>query len=300
VNATTEKVDPGNAARVRVTGFLPPIVTPMRDGRIDVASLGRQLDYLHDHVAGYLVGGSVGEVASLTIAEREELMRACAAHAGGTRRLAVSISDNSIEHSRQLAAVAAEINADLMMASCPNYFANDRAMLIEYFGALAEMAPIDICLYDNPIASHTLLSIADLAAIAEAVPQVSHVKVTDTSIEKVAALREATDLIVHAGDDAVLWHQLSRGAEGAMVALPMIYPECASGIWRAIERGDLAAAYAEYAQATRFFHIALGAPDFVAVIKTVLHHRGVIESAEMRLPLIPATERRRAEIIGSL
>ena len=285
---------------VRLTGFLPPIATPMLDGKLDLASLARQLDYLADHVSGYLVGGSVGEVASLTVEEREALVRACAAHVQGERTLAISISDNCIEISRRLADVAGEAGADVVMVSCPNYFTNNLGMLVEYFGALAEFVPADICLYDNPIASHTLLSVEDIQAIAEAVPRVSHIKVTDTAIEKVAALREATDLVVHAGDDVVLWHQLSRGADGAMVALPMIYPECASAIWRAFQAGDEAAAFAEYGNATRFFHIALGAPDFVASIKTVLHHRGIIASPEVRLPLLQPNERRRREFIDAL
>ena len=59
------------------------------------------------------------------------------------------------------------------MVSCPNYFTNDLGMLVEYFGALGEFASADICLYDNPIASHTSLSVADIKAIADAVPRVS-------------------------------------------------------------------------------------------------------------------------------
>ena len=72
-----------SGGQVRLTGFLPPIATPMLDGKLDLASLARQLDYLADHVSGYLVGGSVGEVASLTVEEREALVRACAAHVQG-------------------------------------------------------------------------------------------------------------------------------------------------------------------------------------------------------------------------
>ena len=102
-----------------------------------------------------------------------------------------------------------------------------------------------------------------------------------------------------AGDDAVLWNQLDRGAEGGMVALPMIYPEVASSVWRALQAGDRETAYAEYAQATRFFHVALGGVDFVAVVKTVLHHRGVIASAEVRTPPC-STPRRHDEIVGAL
>src|SRR4051794_5680885 len=180
---------------MRVTGFVPPIATPLLDGRLDLASLERQLDHLAAHVAGYLVGGSVGEVASLTLEERETLMRTCAKR-GSTHRLALSISDNCFEYSRRLAAIAGEVDADLVMVSCPNYFSNGRDMLVDYFGRLAEIAPADICLYDNPIASSTSLTVEDIAAIAEAVPRVSHIKVTDLALEKVAALREATSLVV--------------------------------------------------------------------------------------------------------
>lgn len=284
----------------KITGFVPPIATPFLDGELDVASLERQMEYLAEHVDGYLVGGSVGEVVSLTLEERERLIRESNRIRPSGHALAISISDNAIANSRRLSEVAGEVDAELLMVSCPNYFANDRQMLIEYFGALGEFASADICLYDNPIATHTSLSVADIKAIADAVPRVTHIKVTDTAVDKVSALRAATELVIHSGDDVVLWHQLSRGADGAMVALPMIYPSIASDIWSALGRGDVDGAFAAYSRATPFLHVSLGAPDFVGVIKTVLHHRGVIASPELRLPLLSPDGQRHAEIIASL
>jgi dihydrodipicolinate synthase/N-acetylneuraminate lyase len=116
----------------------------------------------------------------------------------------------------------------------------------------------------------------------------------------VAALRAATDLVVCAGDDAVLWNQLVRGVDAAMVALPMIAPELAAAIWRAYAGGLTDEAFGVYARAAPFLHSSLGAADYVAVIKAVLHHRGVIESAEVRLPLVALPAARRAEVIGAL
>ena len=291
MNATSE------SAAVRVTGLLPPITTPMNDGEMDLDSLKRQLEFLAPHVDGYLVGGSVGEVASLSIEERIRLTLTCGEEAGTSHKLAISISDNSIEHSRRLAEAAGQAGAAVVMVSCPNYYVNDREMLVEYFGAISEFAPADICIYDNPLASNTRLSVADLLAIADAVPSVSHIKVTDTEIEKVAALRKRSELVLHAGDDAVLWHQLTRGADGAMVALPMIFPEIARKVFDLIQAGEEDEAFEVYAPAARFFHLALGARDFVACIKTVLHEQGVIASAEMRLPLSQPSERRRKEFM---
>ena len=124
-------------------------------------------------------------------------MRAAAGHAAGTKRLACSISDNCLEHSGGCRKSAAELGADLVMVSCPNYFTNDLDMLIDYFGALAEYRAIDICLYDNPIASNT-------QRYGGRHPRDRRRSATDharqghrTSIEKVVALREQTALVLH-------------------------------------------------------------------------------------------------------
>lgn len=287
------------AASRKVVGLLPPLVTPFKDGAIDRASLARMLDDLAGNVAGVLVGGSVGEVPSLTLDERLGLMRAVADHVGETMDLAISIGDNSIENTRRLVDGAAALGTPLLVVSLPNYYANSVAMLTEYLGTLAEFAPLDLCLYDNPAANHTPLTVDQIKAIADAVPQLTHVKVTDTALEKVAVLRAATDLTIHAGDDAVLWHQLTRGVDGAMVALPMIYPQRAAEIWRLVTAGELDAAYAEYRHVTDMIHLALGAVDYVAVIKEILHARGVIDSTEVRLPLVPLPPQRRDEVLLS-
>ena len=103
----------------RLTGFVPPIATPFRDGALDLESLGRLMEYLAEHVSGYLVGGSVGEVPSLTLEERTALMRAAAGQRPAGHSLAVSISDNAIANSRILSDLAGEIGADVLMLSCP-------------------------------------------------------------------------------------------------------------------------------------------------------------------------------------
>jgi 4-hydroxy-tetrahydrodipicolinate synthase len=288
------------AERVAVTGLLPPIPPPFKDGRVDSESLRRVVNDLHGHVDGILVGGSVGETPSLTVTERIEVMRTVAEELHGDAFLVVSIADNSITNTHLLAEAAAEVGAQLLMLSCPNYYENNLAMLTAYLGAVAEFTAIDLGLYDNPIATHTTLSVDDIVAIAAAVPSLTHAKITDTSLGKVTALRERTDLVLHAGDDAVLWHQLSSGVHGAMVAMPMIYPEATRELWRHFADGDTETASDLYVRMARFTHLSLGAPDYVPVIKAVLHHRGVIASPEVRVPLVELSPSRHAEVMASL
>jgi 4-hydroxy-tetrahydrodipicolinate synthase len=283
----------------RVTGVLPPIPTPFRDGAVDLDSLKRLVDHLIATVDGFLVGGSTGEAASLTLEERETVIRTVASEVGKERYLAISIADNSIENSRRLAEIASEIGGDILVLSCPNYFPNDRTMLESYFAAVSSFSELELCLYDNPIASNTRLSVDDIQAIIRSAPRMTYVKVTDTGLGKVAALRQATRLTAFAGDDSVLWHQLTAGSEGIMTAVPMTHPGQTWTMWQAFAEGDLGEAYAQYGALARFIHCSLSAPDYAGVTKAILHHRGIISSSEVRSPLTSLSKERHAEVMAA-
>jgi 4-hydroxy-tetrahydrodipicolinate synthase len=284
-----------------VTGIVPPIPTPLLDGRLDITSLRRLLDYLLASIDGVVVGGSTGEAASLSTAEREEVIRTVASHLAGTNRtLVVSIADNSLEHSRRLAEVAGDVRADLLILSCPGYYPNDYPMLEAYFGAVAEFVSADLCLYDNPYVSKTWLTAGQIHALASAVPRLTHVKMTDIAVGKVAAVLEHADLTVLTGEDSVLWHQLTTGAAGVMSAIPMVYPEASARMWKAFSAGRQEQAFNEYRGLAPFINCGIHADDYVSVVKSVLQHHGVIHSAEVRLPLLPIAERRREEMLAVL
>lgn len=283
-----------------VAGVVPPIPTPFLDGKVDDTSLRRMLDHLGESIDGVLVGGSTGETPSLTIDERERIIRAVANHLNGDRSLAVSIADNSIEHTRRLAEVAIENGAALLVLSCPSYFPNDRAMLEAYFGAVAEFTDGELCLYDNPITSKTWLSVDDIRAISAAVPRLNHVKLTDTAREKGTLLKERVGLRLFAGDDSVLWHHLECGADGVMTAIPLVRPEGAARLWRAVADGRTEDAYREYRDLSHFIHLGLSASDYPAVVKAILHEAGVFASPEVRYPLLALAPTRRSEVFQAL
>ena len=285
---------------MRLTGLIPPIVTPLRDGRIDEDSIERVINYLAPSVAGFLVGGSVGEHPSLSLEERLAVVRAVARCKSADHSLVANVSDNCIGTSLRIAAEAEEVGADMLIVSAPNYYTNTMPMVTAFLSALAENTSRDLCLYDNPIATHTAFTGHDLAELAAAVPRLTHIKVTDLAPDKVAWLREHTALTVLAGDDAGLWRMLIRGAHGAMVGLPMIYPEESRTMWTALQNGQQEEAAQIYRGCANFLHVALGAADYVQVIKTVLHARGVIRSTETRLPLSALDELRRAEVLAAL
>ena len=120
-----------------VTGLIPPIPTPLADGEVDSDSLGRLVQALAPHVDGYLVGGSVGEHPSLTVEERLIAIQVVARQKQARHRLVVSIGDNALPNVRRLSQAAEAIEADLVVLSVPNYFANTLPGLEAYLRAVA-------------------------------------------------------------------------------------------------------------------------------------------------------------------
>jgi 4-hydroxy-tetrahydrodipicolinate synthase len=301
---TTTLTADGSAESPRrrtLTGIIPPIPTPFRDGKLDLESLRRLLEHLMPRVDGVLVGGSTGETPSLSIAEREDVLRTVATHLSGSDHTIVfSIADNSLEHSRRLSDTAGEHGADLLILSCPSYYPNSQAMLTEYLAEVGEFASGELCLYDNPYVTKTWLTAAQVNALAAAVPQLSHVKMTDTAIGKVREIVAAGDATVYAGEDSVLWHHLLEGVEGIMSAIPMFYPDVCAELWEAFASGRRDEAFERYRAIAPFITAGIHADDYIAVVKTVLAHRSVIASSEVRRPLLPLSRERLSEILEAL
>lgn len=284
-----------------LTGIMPPLPTPFRDGKLDLASLQRLLDYLAPSVDGVLIGGSTGETPSLSVQERETILRTVTEHLAGTGKTIVfSIADNSLEHSKRLSETAGELNTDMLILSCPSYYPNNQAMLTEYLGEVGRFASTDLCLYDNPFVTKTWLTASQIRALGEAVPALTHVKMTDTAIGKVGELVASSDLTVLAGEDSVLWHHLLEGVNGVMSAAPMFFPQQCAELWKAFADGRRDDAFAAYRQIAGSFPSGIHGDDYIPVVKSVLADRGVIASAEVRLPLIALTERRLAEVLSLL
>jgi dihydrodipicolinate synthase/N-acetylneuraminate lyase len=123
---------------------------------------------------------------------------------------------------------------------------------------------------------------------------------TDVAIGKVAAVLSATEITVLAGEDSVLWHQINAGAEGAMTAIPMIYPETSARMWQLFRSGAISDAFVEYQKLAPFITVGIHGDDYVAAVKTVLQQQGVLESDEVRLPLVALSAERRAEVLAAL
>ena len=152
-------------------GLWIPIVTPFAvDGSIDEASLsrlGRRL--LHDGVAGLVALGTTGEPATLSLAERKQVVSLCAVNcAVAGRPLMVGAGTNStgatIQEIKDLSS-AGDVDAALIVV--PYYSQPSTLAIVEHFELVADASPVPIVVYNVPYRTGRGLGAGEILRLAE-------------------------------------------------------------------------------------------------------------------------------------
>jgi 4-hydroxy-tetrahydrodipicolinate synthase len=261
-----------------VDGVLPVIPTPLMDGRFDPASFERFLEHMLPWVDGYVLLGSTGEAPSLTSDERREIAE-----------FALEVTAETVALARH----AEDHGAGAVLCAAPYYFANSADGVGRYLAALDDAIGIELVFYDNPVATKTQLTAADVIGWARELEHLNSVKLTDHDLSKIGVWQEA-GLKVQAGDDPIAFRYMAAGVDGAMMIVPCILPEPFRTAWDCVRADRVEDAYRTFGREVAPFSHAFGIGDEISTSKALLADIGVFSSAEVRLPLLPASGERRA------
>ena len=279
-----------------LTGLLPVIPTPFRDGAFDPVSFGRMVERMRGHLDGYTLLGSTGEAPSMTTAERMAIAEQALAMTPPEMTVVVGVTHTSVADSVALARHAEAHGAKGVMCAMPYYFANVADGMLAYLRQVDAAIGIDLVLYDNPVASRTVLPADTVLGWADRLDHLSTVKLTDHDLGKVPVWREA-GLTVLAGDDPIIFRYLAAGVDGAMVIVPMLFPATFRRCFDLVRAGELAEAFAVLSAGVLPFSHVFGIGDEIATTKAILQAIGVFDSAEVRPPLVGVDAARRELLV---
>lgn len=278
-------------------GLLPPVITPMRAGRVDPDGIQRLVDHAGDFLDGMVVCGSCGEGPSLPLSEKQVAAEAFLAASGGRFPIILGAAGTSMAEILATIEMGAVAGVAGFLVPAPLYFRNSATGVAAFYRSLAAATDLEVLIYDNPTPTKTVLSVNDLARVVETNDNINHVKVTDNNLDKVEALLACCDVTVLAGSDEIMHHQLLRGCQGAVTAVPMVFPRTGRAWFDAAREGDEKASRMHYDRVTPFIiELLQGLDQFPAVLKFALARLGVLASDEVLPPLVPLDERRRAEV----
>lgn len=275
----------------RFDGVYSVLITPFTAaGGVDLDGVANVVEHaVASGVAGVVTLGLASEAGRLTDAEREALVAAVVAAAGGRVEVVAGTEHAAVAPAARRAAHAAEAGADALMAFPPAGAGEDQ--LVAYYAGIAEASDLPVIVQDAPAWTQVRLPVDLLARLAGEVPLARHAKVeAPPTPPKIAALHAAGVECVGGLGGLYLGEELDRGVTATMPGC--LFPGVHVEMLRAHAAGDVQKAQRTYAELLPLTVALMSSLDvFVAVHKHMLWRRGLIATPALREPAQPPDAR---------
>jgi 4-hydroxy-tetrahydrodipicolinate synthase len=270
----------------RIQGIWLPLVTPFRDGELDETSLRRMTrHYLAQPVDGIILAATTGEGLTLDDDETRQLVDIVAAEVAGRIPIYLGVSGSWTRKLCKVLTATAAWPVDGYLIACPYYTRPSQEGLYRHFAALAAETARPIVVYNIPYRTGVNLANETLLRLA-ALPNIAGVK------DCCADQNQSFDLVrakpqgfaVMTGEDALFYSALTQGAEGGILASAHIDTARFAAVRNVFMSGDQQGALRAWRALVDLPRLLFAEPS-PAPIKHWLWRTGLIDSAEVRLPM---------------
>jgi 4-hydroxy-tetrahydrodipicolinate synthase len=212
------------------TGVFPAVTTKMnQDGKADLAATQSSIDRLiKAGVSGVVVLPMLGENASLTLAERESVIRAGAEVAKGRVPVLSGLAETNLVSARANAKAYQGFGAQGLMVFPSIGYKTDARETVEWYKGIASASSLPIMIYNNPIAYGVDATPKVLKDLIDT-PEIVCIK------EETGDIRRVTDLYVELGNrfsvfcgvDDLIVESAALGVTGWVSGMTNVWPsEC--------------------------------------------------------------------------
>ncbi len=269
-------------------GLWLPLVTPFRNGELDETSLRRLArHYAALPVNGLILAATTGESLTLTPEETERLVFAVRDEIGRTRNLPICLGLSG-SNTRALLDTLDRTAAwpiDGYLISCPYYSRPSQQGLQRHFSALADRARHPVMIYNIPYRTGVNLGNEAMLQLADHPDIVGLKDCCDDREQSLELLRRRpAGFAVLTGEDAQYHEALLDGADGGILASAHIETETFALVRNLVVAGERDAALSCWRSVADLTRLLFSEPS-PAPIKYWLWRSGLIDSAEVRLPM---------------
>jgi 4-hydroxy-tetrahydrodipicolinate synthase len=250
------------------TGVMPAVTTPfLPDLSLDEGFFRKHVAWMAEAgCTAMVVGGSLGEGATLTFAEKERLCRA-AVEASGVP-VVLGVSALSTSEAIDLARMGERAGCAGLMVLPPYVYKGDWRETKAHFVAVIQATGLSCMLYNNPIAYGTDASPEQIAELAAEFPNLHAVKESSADARRLAAIRSLIGdrLKLCVGVDDLIVEGISMGAVGWVAGLVNAFPRESVALFDGATSGGYAAVRDLYAWFLPLLRLDV-VPKFVQLIK---------------------------------
>jgi 4-hydroxy-tetrahydrodipicolinate synthase len=283
-----------------IRGSLPALVTPFRNGELDLGALKKLVDW---HIAegshGLVPVGTTGESPTLSHAEHQRVIEEVVAAAAGRVPVIAGAGSNNTVEGISLIRHAEKVGATAALVVTPYYNKPTQAGLIAHYTALHDCCTLPIVIYNIPGRSVIDMTPETMGTLAK-LPRIIGVKDATGKIERVSMQRAAcgAGFIQLSGEDATALGFNAHGGVGCISVTANVAPRLCAEFQEATLRGDYARAL-EYQDRLMPLHEAIFIEPGLVGAKYALSVLGLC-SDEVRLPLVGLTEGTKGKIKAAM
>ncbi|MBL9075648.1 4-hydroxy-tetrahydrodipicolinate synthase [Tabrizicola sp.] len=283
-----------------IRGSLPALVTPFKNGELDLVTLKKLVDW---HIAegshGLVPVGTTGESPTLSHAEHQKVIEEVVAAAAGRVPVIAGAGSNNTVEGISLMRHAEKVGATAALVVTPYYNKPTQAGLIAHFTALHDCCALPIVIYNIPGRSVIDMTPETMGTLAK-LPRIIGVKDATGKIERVSQQRAScgADFIQLSGEDATALGFNAHGGVGCISVTANVAPRLCAEFQEATLAGDYAKAL-EYQDRLMPLHEAIFIEPGLVGAKYALSMLGLC-SEEVRLPLVGLTDGTKAKIKAAM
>lgn len=277
------------------TGIFVPLITPFTDdGSIADNDLTRLAHRVLDAGAtGIVALGTTAEASTLTPEEHHRVVSICGKIcAEYDAPLIVGAGSNDTRASvSAFESLSGTADIAAFLTVVPYYSRPSEEGVLAHFRYLADNGPTPLVLYNVPYRTGQSLgpqAILTLAAHPDIVGIKQSVGAVDTDTAHLIA-QAPQGFSVLAGEDTLVSPLLAMGARGAILATANVYPQEFAELFTSWRTGDVETARILGNRMVEPARALMSTPNPTG-IKAALCAAGLIESPEVRLPLITVRE----------
>lgn len=277
------------------SGYIPAVVTPFKDGKIDLQSFEKYIDWLSGSgVNGAVVCGSTGESLALSKDEHLELIKTAVRVANRRIQIIGGVISSSTKHCLELIENSAEY-VDGLLCICPFYIKPTQKQLVDHFTTLSKATDKPIILYNNPgrvginlgkDAFDQIVALKNVRAIKECAGDLSRFTLWRKDLKK--------DFDFLTGNDDSAWAALAMGAVGVVSVSANVCPQLCVKAFNAFKAGDFAT-FGKLRDILAPLHSLMFSEPSPAPAKYALSKMGLMHD-ELRAPLSSISDDLRLRI----
>jgi 4-hydroxy-tetrahydrodipicolinate synthase len=285
---------------MKFKGSMPALVTPFKNGELDVDTLKKLVEWHIEQGSHAIVPvGTTGESPTLSHEEHRQVIEIVVKTVAGRMPVIAGAGSNATAEGLGLIQHAERAGADAALIVTPYYNKPTQAGMIAHFKALHDCCTLPIIIYNIPGRSVVDMTPETMGELAK-LPRIIGVKDATGKIERVSMQRATcgADFIQLSGEDATALGFNAHGGVGCISVTANVAPRLCAEFQEATLRGDYAKAL-EYQDRLMPLHEAIFIEPGLAGAKYGLSLLGLC-SDEVRLPLLTLTDGTKARIKAAM